>query len=414
MAILITCTVMLNSFKADAVAVPASLLAYLIQACAQVLVGSGAVAQNDFNKMSTSDVFDMTKQVAPSVNLPLPDLGYYLMKFIAQHPEATLPYSVWDILRDACFSDFIFDNADSLDTVVPELQGFGALGVVTVYNSSTGVIDNRSLVFGSYGIIYPGAYSNVYGDKILRQYTDVYHNAPTTEKEYSGSFTLGGAFGNANVKVKYVGDWRLPDGSIASDYISFSEEIPAPIGTVDVDGETYDLNGDGTVNIDDKTYTINDDGSITIDGKTYYPDYDFSNYNTTTLIQLLLSLLDNIDVTEETEDDTVDDSDVEVSGAIANSELSSLTMPKTIATVFPFCIPWDFYHGIKILSEKPVAPRFEVPFEIPAYKSFPGFKKMIVIDFEEYSTAFAVVRWTMFTIFMFGLCFITFKIVKGA
>lgn len=95
-------------------------------------------------------------------------------------------------------------------------------------------------------------------------------------------------------------------------------------------------------------------------------------------------------------------------------ELSDLELKPSIASVFPFCIPFDFVRGIKLLAVTPQAPRFEVPFNLPEFGSFPGFEKDIVIDFEEYSKYFDVVRWGFYVIFLFGLCFVTFKLVKGA
>lgn len=415
MALVMTTTVFFNTYKADAALMSSSLLAYLLQCCAEILVGSGTVTQQNFNKMSTSEIFDTTKAAAPNIDFsslpkdPFTALNLFLMQTL---PKTAAPVYA---LEDFAFRNFIMDEKFNLPTVNPELlKGFGASCKVTL--NSTGLV--QLITFGAYGIIYNSGGSGSRscelqpGDGVVKRIS--FQNDTTTETIFD-SRKVGGYLGDELRTVQLIGDWRYVDGTPATDLITFVDEVPEAIGTVDIDDATYDVNGDGTVTIDDKTYTINDDGSVTVDDKTYYPDYDISPYNYDALLDLLLRLLNNIDVTADTTaDDVFDDSDADVSEEIANSELSSLVIPKTIATVFPFCIPRDFYLGIKLLSEKPVAPRFEVPFEIPAYKSFPGFKKMIVIDFSEYYTAFAIVRWTMFTIFMFGLCFITFKIVKGA
>ena len=420
MALMMTVSVMFNAYKASAVAVPAGYLAYLIEAVTEMLVGSGTCTQAQINDMNTSELFETAKCAAPSIdwskNVKMKaNVIENLNNFINDIRLSALNKSG---LMDKIV-DWIYDNADSLPTVNPELKGYGAMSIVQIYRKSDNVLSSTSVYFGSYGIIEKGVYANIYGDKIIRQYTDNLADKAMVEKKYSGVFTLGGAFGDDYIysHVKFVGDWRYPDGTTATDMLTFAQEVPEAIGTVDIDGSIYDVNGDGTVTIGDNTIPINDDGSVTVDGNPYYPDYDISPYPGTSIGDLITTIINNIDVIDDTKtdtDDLIEDAEVEVPQEIADSKLSSLTMPKTIATVFPFCIPWDFYHGIKLLSAEPEAPRFEVPFEIPQYNSFPGFKKMIVVDFSKYSSAVAVVRWTMFMIFMFGLCFLTFKIVKGA
>lgn len=421
MALMMTVSVMFNAYKASAVAAPLSLLTYLIQACSEILVGSGTVTQSQFNDMSTSDKLSATQSVLPSIDWEKnakvkANVIENVNKFINDLQLSFLAKS--GLMENIV--DWIYGNANTLAKINPELKGYGAMSIVQIYRKSDNVLSNTSVYFGSYGIIDKGVYAEIHGDKIVRQYTDNFANKAMVEKEYSGVFTLGGAFGEDNYiysQVKFIGDWRYPDGTTATDMLTFVQEVPEAIGTVDIDGTTYDVNGDGTVTIGDNTIPINDDGTVTVDGKPYNPDYDVSPYPGTSIGDLITTIINNIDVIDDTKtdtDDLIEDAEVEVPQEIADSKLSSLTMPKTIATVFPFCIPWDFYHGIKLLSAEPEAPRFEVPFEIPQYKSFPGFKKMIVVDFSKYSSAFAVVRWTMFMIFMFGLCFLTFKIVKGA
>lgn len=430
MALMMTVSVMFNAYKASAVAAPLSLLTYLIQACSEILVGSGTVTQSQFNDMSTSDKLSATQSILPSIDWEknaqmkvntINNINKFLSDAVKNHNKINASPSIpsADLLSQATTKvlvDFIKGHIPDLPTVNPELKGYGAMGVVQIYRKSDNTLDNTAVYFGDYGIIDKGVLANIYGDKIIRQYIV---ETNQTEKEYSGVLTLSGAFGEDYYilpKVKFIGDWRYPDGTTATDMLTFVQEVPEAVGTVDIDGTTYDVNGDGTVTIDDNTIPINDDGSVIVDGNPYYPDYDISPYPGTSIGDLITTIINNIDVIDDTKtdtDDLIEDAEVDVPQEIADSKLSSLMMPKTIATVFPFCIPRDFYNGIKLLSAEPEAPRFEVPFEIPQYKSFPGFKKMIVVDFSKYSSAFAVVRWTMFTLFMFGLCFVTFKIVKG-
>ena len=420
MALTMTVSVMFNAYKASAVAVPAGYLAYLIEAVTEMLVGSGTCTQAQINDMNTSELFETAKGAAPNIDWGknaqmkanvIENLNNFIndMRLSALNKSGLMENIV----------DWIYGNANTLAKINPELKGYGAMcffQIMSEYSSSG--IGSTYVYFGDYGIMNKGKYAEVYGSTVIKQYTDNYHGAvEPVETVGSGVFSCGGVFDTMlDVHYKFVGDWRYEDGTPATDMLTFADEVPESIGSVDIDGTTYDVNGDGTVTIGDNTIPINDDGSVTVDGNPYYPDYDVSPYPGTSIGDLITTIINNIDVTEDTKtdtDDLIDDAEIEVPQEIADSELSSLTMPKTIATVFPFCIPWDFYNGIKLLSAEPEAPRFEVPFEIPEYKSFPGFKKMIVVDFSEYYSAFAVVRWTMFTIFMFGLCFVTFKIVKG-
>lgn len=430
MALMMTVSVMFNAYKASAVAAPVSLLTYLIQACSEILVGSGTVTQSQFNDMSTSDKLSATQSILPSIDWEknaqmkvniINNINKFLSDAVKNHNKINASPSIpsADLLSQATTKvlvDFIKGHIPDLSTVNPELKGYGAMGVVQIYRKSDNTLDNTAVYFGDYGIIDKGVLANIYGDKIIRQYIV---ETNQTEKEYSGVLTLGGAFGEDNYifpKVKFIGDWRYPDGTTATDMLTFVQEVPEAIGSVDIDGTTYDVNGDGTVTIDDNTIPINDDGSVTVDGNPYYPDYDISPYPGTSIGDLITTIINNIDVVDETPTDDADkvlDDALIDAPEIANTQFSSLLVPKTISTVFPFCIPRDFYIGIKMLSEEPEAPKFEVPFEIPEYGSFPGVKKMIVIDFSEYSSAFAVVRWVNYMLFMFAICFITFKIVKG-
>lgn len=433
LALMVSTTVIANSFKANATALTASVLYYLIQCCADILVGSGTVTQQQFNEMNTSDILNTTKSAMPSIDFSsLPkDPVSNLNCFLAQElPKTYAPvYAVQDFL----FKKFILGMQTNLDSVNPELKGYGAMAVVTIKSTSdmwsaSNYICNVSFYYGTSGVIGKDKsgnpnLANIKGDNIIRQYTEYRYSdgetKPMVEYTYSGSISLGGAFLKDSTnysETKFVGDWRYEDGTPATDMLTFVQEVPESIGTVDIDGTTYDVNGDGTVTIGDETIPINDDGSVTVDDKPYYPVYDLSPYDDTAIKDLLTDILNKIDVVDDTPiddaDKVIDDAPIDAP-AIANSELSSLLLPKTISTVFPFCIPRDFYIGIKMLSAEPEAPKFEVPFEIPEYGCFPGVKKMIVIDFSEYSSAFAVVRWVNYILFMFAICFITFKIVKG-
>ena len=193
-------------------------------------------------------------------------------------------------------------------------------------------------------------------------------------------------------------------------------EEDKPIGTVYIDGEPYYLNPDGSVTYNGVTYYPNSDGTITINNQAYDPRYDFTSYNNSALMDLLNYLIQLIN---ELENQLTYEEDNAYDGATSSSvayegELSEFIYNGSWATIFPFCIPWDFVRGVKLLSAKPEAPRFEIPFEGPKFGLFNGYSTVIVLDFSTYTKYFYVVRWFTTVCFIGGLCFITFKIVKGA
>lgn len=190
----------------------------------------------------------------------------------------------------------------------------------------------------------------------------------------------------------------------------------APIGTVTIDGQPYNLNPDGSVTIDGTTYYPNSDGTLTVNDHTYTPYIDFSAYNDTALLDLLrliLRLLEELDYPLDWEKDNTYDGTTSLDVAYTGT-LSEFIYSGPWTTVFPFCLPWDLYRGIKLLSSAPEAPKFVIPFNIPAFGLFKGYSSEIVLDFTTYYKYFYVSRWFTTVIFVASLIFITFKIVKGA
>lgn len=417
-ALMMTASIMFNAYKASAVAVPAGYLAYLIEAVTEMLVGSGTCTQAQIRDMNTSELFETAKGVAPNIDWDKnakmkANVIENVNKFINDVQLSSLAKS--GIMENIV--DWIYGNADVLPTVNPELKGFGAMSIVQLYRKSDNVLSSTSVYFGSYGIIEKGVFANIYGDKIIRQYTDNLAGKAMVEKEYSGVFTLGGAFGDDYIysHVKFVGDWRYPDGTTATDMLTFVQEVPESIGTVDIDGTTYDVNGDGTVTIGDNTIPINDDGSVTVDGNPYYPDYDVSPYPGTSIGDLITTIINNIDVVDDTTDDDIDDILDNVDApAIGVDALDSMLLPKTISTVFPFCLPFDFVRGMKLFAAKPQTPHFEVDLKVPAFLNVPAQTWHFEIDLEQFEPLARITRWLSFISFSFLLIELSARIVKGA
>ena len=205
-----------------------------------------------------------------------------------------------------------------------------------------------------------------------------------------------------------------PDGQVTG---AGTTEADATIGEVTTDQGTFPLNPDGSVTINGVTYYPNADGSYSVNNNTYYPQIDLSAYNMDALMNLLemiyQQLLDLENALEWEDDNTYEDAaDVSLS---YTGELSEFVYPTPkFMQVFPFCLPWDLVRGVKLLSSSPVAPKFVIPFEIPEFGMFKGYSSEIVLDFAQFDKYFHVVRWFSTVIFVAGLIFVTFKIVKGA
>lgn len=300
-----------------------------------------------------------------------------------------------------------YDNVKTeiVDDGSINMRGYGA----ALYRPDVGG-HKYEITYMEYGTLVP--YSDYYNCQtygaslqVICSYSDT-----ITERPRSGDFST-----KYTSKIILYGDWRYADGTPATDIavpVGGTEQA-LPIGSVIIDGVEYPVTPDG-VQIGDNVYPISKDGTIIIEGDTYKPTYNISNFDDSSIVDLLLDISNKLDTLSfPAEDESVDNL---VNNAVISipDDLSKLNLKTGIASVFPFCIPFDFVRGLKLLAVKPEAPRFEVPFTLPAFGSFPGVYESIVIDFEEYSKYFDVVRWGFYVIFLFGLCFITFKIVKGA
>lgn len=224
----------------------------------------------------------------------------------------------------------------------------------------------------------------------------------------------------------------LPDGTSGEfSPFPFGDGTIGQIDDVSIAGSQIDklsIAADGSITLPDGTViTPNADGTYTINGSVYSPSYNLGAYNDTALLGLLSQILQKINDLEsklefEQEGDITTDEDLAKAQEEALQEVKSAegvltsytyASPKW-TTIFPFCIPWDFVRGVKLISSAPVAPKFSIPFEIPSFGQFPGYTTEIVLDFSDYEKYFQPVRWFTTIFFLIGLGFITFKIVKGA
>lgn len=185
-------------------------------------------------------------------------------------------------------------------------------------------------------------------------------------------------------------------------------------------GETSDvaINPDGSITLPDGTLVYpNSDGTYTINGTDYTPSTILPDIND--LLKQLLDLQEQIKELENSlqfEKDKADSLDVSesVDAAVGayDGDLSEFLLNSRITQVFPFCLPFDFVRGIKLISATPVAPKFDINFDIPSFGLYPGTHDVITLDLSVYSKYFNVVRWVSTVLFIISLCFLTYKLIK--
>ena len=88
-------------------------------------------------------------------------------------------------------------------------------------------------------------------------------------------------------------------------------------------------------------------------------------------------------------------------------DTGSLSLPKLIASKFPFCIPFDVARLIGLLEAEPKAPVFRIPV---VYANIVN--EEIVIDFDKFADVLQIIRWGEIMLFVAGLVVITRNYIK--
>lgn len=88
-------------------------------------------------------------------------------------------------------------------------------------------------------------------------------------------------------------------------------------------------------------------------------------------------------------------------------DTGSLSLPKLIATKFPFCIPFDVARLVGLLEAEPKAPVFRIPV---VYAN--SVNEEIVIDFDKFADVLQIIRWGEIMLFVAGLVVITRNYIK--
>lgn len=88
-------------------------------------------------------------------------------------------------------------------------------------------------------------------------------------------------------------------------------------------------------------------------------------------------------------------------------DTGSLSLPKLIASKFPFCIPFDVARLVGLLEAEPKAPVFRIPV---VYANIVN--EEIVIDFDKFADVLQIIRWGEIMLFVAGLVVITRNHIK--
>lgn len=94
-------------------------------------------------------------------------------------------------------------------------------------------------------------------------------------------------------------------------------------------------------------------------------------------------------------------------GSLDLPTFKRLSIPKLIITKFPFCIPFDVYKMVSMLSVDPVAPVFRIPIKIPRVVD-----DSIVLDFSQFALLVSIIRWGEYVCFLGGLALVTRNYIK--
>ncbi len=274
---------------------------------------------------------------------------------------------------------------DVVATPTTDIKGYGCK-VVIYKNFGSGYVE--ASYYADYAIVSETGSVNIYGETCYFERSD--GKFPQT---VSGGWSLS----SSETYIGFYGDIRYEDGTQAPT----DDETTTEVGET-ADGEKVTLENiqSGAVSADDTTL-----------------DYDkFSDEAIIDLLQQILDTMENVPVIEEN-DTTYDDAKENIqasTGELDIAELNNLQMPLGIIDVFPFCLPFDFVRGMKLLSAKPETPYFEVNIVVPSFFGVPEQKWDFVIDFEMFEPVAKITRWTSLLSFSFVLIFLSTKIVKGA
>lgn len=439
-AVIVIAVILIRAFTIEAFALSGApvIAAEEITALLETaLVGSGLYTESELEGKSYYELNDLLKdgissnQINPKANYytdPISGIQFDLFELLTK-PEVQVGIGVTNGLVSSVADDVISDFISTITSVADfeklsdfveftpsvDLKGSGALAVITKRTSTR---RHLCYYYGDYGVIRnlpnlsafdrlrlcsnenPACYAIEYSyDLNGTLLWDPYYIFGDRLLEYLDKSQGGGSGYEYIESIKYYGDWKteIDDSPIETDDI----EVPV-IGEADGTQVTPDM--------------LNPDGTVTIDGTTYYPkDFiDWDKFKDPAIVDLLNQILDaikNTPVVSEQDKPIVDVDSIEIA---VPDELSDYTVPAGISSVFPFCLPFDFSRGIKMLLAKPEVPVFKTEIDMTDFCGFDLGVVPLEISLEKWEPAVVVIRWFILLLFIFSLIFISTKIVKGA
>lgn len=276
----------------------------------------------------------------------------------------------------------------------------------------TNAIDKKTLNYCSFKYCEPTYYYNYYG-----AYTSILsYNGMQLQTHLTGSsffypFTITFADGTNIVQNGRIGAYEVP-GSICPDGVWNS------IGafTSWICGQSFGINIPGI-----------DAGNS---DEIYYPDIAINDWpgidswprdETGAMpARIPLSIPGSIEAALETTTEMVRDVATDTTGEIPIDPgtgtgtgtlpkgVPSLTIPEVIfKEKFPFCLPWDIYNLFAGMQANSTPPKFSIPFEFNRL----GINYSIDIDFSDFESQIAIIRFFLGAGFVLALILISRKMI---
>lgn len=94
-----------------------------------------------------------------------------------------------------------------------------------------------------------------------------------------------------------------------------------------------------------------------------------------------------------------------------DKDLDEMSLPKTIISKFPFCVPFDLAYLVETLVAKQEIPKVDIPIKFD-YLDF-HYNETFVIDFGDYQTVVTIFRIMQDLLFTAGLIVVTRNLIRG-
>ncbi len=91
-----------------------------------------------------------------------------------------------------------------------------------------------------------------------------------------------------------------------------------------------------------------------------------------------------------------------------DDKANKMRFPSVAKEKFPFCIPFDFFNAIQMLSAPAQVPEYDIPFVVPSI----NFRYNVHLDFSDFETVAKVLRWFLSAGWILTLILITKSIIK--